>query len=299
MTEKDRASVDADYVALRYLTLGLTFEPGEAAVLSRTRSSLASSLGLGRLASSRLATECLLYHRERVLHEVLALDLPATRIPAVLDSVSAIGEEALRSLDPRRGTLLVSLHYGMYSSLLIWWLARAAAQGAFQRLTVLMRATTTGQYRLAESRTAEFEEAGVWDRNRVTLFDRDSSQGTVQDLVSRCGPGEAVLFFPDAELLPPDGRRLRLPIGNAEVGLRSGLLHVATETGATLVPLFIRPHRSMAHAVIFGHASAQTQPSASHEIVQSTLAFLSHQTLLTDPAPWEGWLRSRFPVHSR
>jgi hypothetical protein len=143
----------------------------EQSAEQRAAAALSCYLGVGQAAAAYYARRCILFHRDQVLHEALVLDLPAHRIPDILSSVKAVGADQLATLDPSRGIVLVSLHYGLYSSMLIWWLAQATARKLFKKLTVLMRSNPTGQYLVSSRRLEDFEAAGVWSRG-VTLVDR-------------------------------------------------------------------------------------------------------------------------------
>jgi lauroyl/myristoyl acyltransferase len=203
-----------------------------------------------------------------------------------------VGADQLAAIDATRGIVLVSLHYGLYSSMLIWWLAQATARNLFKRLTVLMRSNATGQYLLSSRRIEQFEAVGVWSR-QVTLFDRTrlGPSGAARALLDRLGPREAILLFPDAVLHSATERALTVKLGRLELGLPRGATWLAQTSRCPVVPVNIRPHGDNAHAVVFGPANLPASPSNTTTRVNAAVQYLVDQTVMVDPSPWEGWLR--------
>jgi hypothetical protein len=282
----------AAYGALRYAALGFPLTRIEQSAEQRAAATLSCYLGIRQAAAAYYARRCILFHRDQVLHEVLGLDLPARRMPEILSSATAVGVDQLATLDPSRGIVLVSLHYGLYSSVLIWWLAQATVNNLFKRLTVLVRSNPTGQYVASSRRLKDLQAAGVCSRS-VTLFDRSAVGpiGTARALLGRLGPREAVLMFPDAKLRPAAEQTPTVTIGRYNLGLPRGAAWLAERRQSTVVPVYVRPHGDGAHAVVFGPA----MPPASHDDatarVTATVQHLVNQTVMLDPSPWEGWLR--------
>jgi hypothetical protein len=284
------------YAAGRYAALGSPLTEAEQAAELRARLALGECLDLAPAPAAYYGRRCLLFHRDACLHEALALDLPGAHVPELLEFVSVIGLEHLSWLDPSRGILLLSLHYGPYSSLLVWWLAAATARGSFEKLTVLLRSTGAGQYQVSEQRLAEFEAAGVWPRSRITLFDRETAgpAGTVARLSARLGHGEAVLMFPDAALRPhddDDDDELSLKVGRSVFGLPRGAVWLARDHCSAVVPVYIRPHGDSAHAVVIGRPVQPRDPSEAHAAVSSALQYLVEDAVQADPSPWGVWMR--------
>ena len=291
-TTRRRHDTLAAYGAARCAALGFPLTQLEQSAEQRAAAALSCYLGVGQAAAAYYARRCILFHRDRVLHEALVLDLPAHRIPDILSSVKAVGADQLATLDPNRGIVLVSLHYGLYSSMLIWWLAQATASNLFKKLTVLMRSNPTGQYVVSARRLEDFEAAGVWSR-RVTLADRTAvgPTGTARALLGRLGPGGAVLMFPDAELRPAEEQTQTVTIGRHDLGLPRGAAWLAEMRQCAVVPVYIRPHGASAHAVLFGPAMPPASPGDAAARVNASVQYLMDQTVMLDPSPWEGWHR--------
>lgn len=282
------------YASARYATVGVAVQEFEQEAEARAKDAIGDYLGVSDAAAAYYARRCLLCHRELFLHELLALDMPSESLAELVETVDVVGERELGLLDLRRGVVLVTLHYGLYSSLLLWWLARAVVRGLLDGLTILIRTTAAGQYMIADSRLAEFEAQGIWKCESVELFDREAvgPNGTVQALRDRLGPGAAVLVFLDPELRPASrSDSLRVRIGMRSVGLPRGAAWVAAAGPAAVAPVHIRPHRDTRHAVVFGSTYRPASGFEARAAVHAAAQHLVDTTIMADPSPWEGWLR--------
>lgn len=291
MPFSEQNSIWAAYCAARYVAVGLPRMELEQAAEQRAMVAMQRFLALAPEVAAFYARRCLLFRRDQLLHEALVLDLAPDRIPAILDSMVAVGLDQLQLLPPGQGRVLVSLHYSLYSSLLIWWLAQATARGLFKSLTVLFRSNDVGQYMLSEQRIAEFERAGVWSCSRVRLLDRTAlgSAAAARALLRDLRIGGAVLVLSDAWLLPADDKTLKVRIGHESLGFPRGVVWLAQMSRCPLVPVYLQPRAEMTHGVIFGcptYINSTTDPEA-----ESTMQHLVDQTIMHDPSPWEGWLR--------
>ena len=117
------------------------------------------ALNLSSAKTSYLTRRATFFRRDQLLHEALVLDFPPILLPALLESIPLIGANHLEGL-AATGGLLVSLHYGPYSTLLIWRLAQATCGGILNDLTVLMRTTVTGQYILSPAKLDAWQSVG-------------------------------------------------------------------------------------------------------------------------------------------
>jgi hypothetical protein len=291
-TEQTVITLEA-YYAARYAALSLPLIEMEQTAEQRAAEAMGKWLALGQSAAGYYARRSLLYQREVRLHEALVLSMPPAHIPEILDEMKVMGFPPPFDVEGNHGVLLVSLHYNLYSSLLIWWLARATVQGHFNSLTVLMRSTDTGQYFLSDQRIAEFESVGVWSRSKVTLLDRTAlgSPVAARDLLRRLNSGGAVLVFTDAWLMPPGDRSLTVRVGQKKIGLPRGVAWLGQMSGTLCVPVYIRPHGEQSHAVGFGPAVSFRERDDAASVAESALQYVVDQTIGVDPSPWEGWLR--------
>lgn len=283
----------AVYCASRYVALSLPSPEIEQEAEKRAAAAMQCYLALGPESSSYYSRRCILFRRDHLLHDALALDIVPDRIPVLLNSVSDVGTNQLRNVEPGQGVLLVSLHYSLYSSMLIWWLARATVRGIFNSLTVFFRSNALGRYVLSEQRINEFENIGVWSRTRVTLLDGTAvgSPAAARMLSNQLSAGGAVLVFPDAWLLPDTDKSLTVCIGQQTLGLPRGVAWLLKASRCTIVPVHIRPHAEHSHAVVFGSPAYFNSNQDPSETAKATLQQLVDQTILVDPSPWEGWLR--------
>ncbi len=102
-------------------------------------------LGLDRRAARHLAGRWALMRRDAALHETLARRMAPRELDALLETLSVRGRERLAEAQAGgRGMLAPSMHYSLYASLLVLWLAREAARGSFDHLAVLYVARPGG-----------------------------------------------------------------------------------------------------------------------------------------------------------
>lgn len=273
------------------LALARPWSNEEQAVSGRIADAMRRSLGLEAPEAARQARRCLLLRRVQQLHEVLALQASPAVVRQMLDGVEVRGLDHLAGLDPRRGVVLVSLHYSLYSSLLPLWLAGATARGWFHHLTLLLDSGPTGSLKLSPERTRELEAAGLGRSSQIALVDRrrEGPALAARRLLGTLRQGGAVLLLPDA----PAGewrerRTLGVSFGGGMLRLPAGVGWLARSTQCSLVPVCLQPHGE-GYRVVFG-------PPATFDAAQGAggldrlFSELLARTVLRDPAPWESWL---------
>jgi lauroyl/myristoyl acyltransferase len=287
----------ASYCGARLMALGLPPSEIEQAGEARAASMLRHCLGMGPDDAAYHARRCVLYRRESVLHEFLAINLVPHSVAQILDQMEVVGLDRLRGLGRGRGLVLVSLHYCLHSSLLGLWLARATARGLFDDLTMLVVSDPTGALRPSHTRLKQLEQADVWDLAKTTLLDRRlvGSPWSARRLVSRAKDGGTVLLLPDAVFLrAAEEGALRLNVGCRAVGVPQGAAWVAQSAGVPVVPVHVRPHEDDRHAIVFGCPAYPQTGANSTAPIRDALQGLLDRTVLADPAPWQGWLREGF-----
>jgi len=274
----------AAYCAARYVTLSIPSLEVEENAERKAAAALASWLTLETDVAEYHARRCTLFRRERWLHDGFTIDLEPGLMRLLLDRLTVVGTEHAADAIRNRGVLLVSLHYSLYSSVLIWWLTRVAAQGVFRRLFLLFRSTSMGRYLLHSRRLIETEANGLFSQANVHFLDRTilGPAGAAARMLNELKAGNTVFLLADAALRPPGCKSLAVRVGNQNVGLARGVSWLAEKSRCAVIPLYIRPHNDEGHAIVLA------PPADAKEAVQ----FLIDQTILVDPSPWDGWFHA-------
>jgi len=270
----------AGYAAARLSVLARPFDADlEQPAAARAERRLAECLALDPEHARAEALRSVLLQRERRLHESLLLEADPARLRELVLAVEVDGLDALR----RRagvGLLLVSLHYGPYSSLL--W--PALAKEGLSPLHSLIDLRLDPNLVLPDARLRELEEAGVVPPGSLERVDRGAGgPTTARGLAAVLAAGDATLVLPDAYFLPPGApRSLAFPLGRRTLALPRGVEWLARRSGCAVAVAWIRPEGS-GHRVV-------VRPAAG---VDAALATLARDAVVADPAPWEGWLRDQ------
>jgi len=279
------------YCGARFMALGAPATDLEQAAEQRARKTLTRCLDLDAATAAYQASRCVLFRRELVLHDYLAINLAPAALNQILDAIEVVGLE--HAGGRAGGTILLSLHYSLYSNWLGLWLARATARGLFSHLDIIVLSTPAGSLRLSQRRTADLGRAGIWD-DRTRLVDRRLTGNAVaaRTLLDRLRAGGAVMVLPDASLLPAAGRRtIAVLVGRQYVGLPRGPAWLVRLSGAHVVPVHIRPCSDDHHSIVFGSPARPGPEADADTFMQAIVQRLLDQTVATDPAPWEGWFR--------
>jgi lauroyl/myristoyl acyltransferase len=278
------------YVGLRALALGYPLELDEASLGDATRG-LRTWLGLDAAAASYQASRRLLLRRDAALHELLARELPPADLTALLDSVAVEGMEHLRGPQASGGVLFLSLHYSLYASLLVLWLARAASRGLFSQLAVLYWATPGGAPDTFLEAMRRSEDAGFIPSSTIVLIDLgEGSVRATRKLMSTLESGGAALIFSDRLTQPGvDRRSVTVTIGHRQVGIARGVPWLAGTAGCPVVPVHVRPHEDNRHAIVFGAPLCIGVDGDASAVIQAGMQYLLDRAVLVDPGPWDGW----------
>lgn len=259
----------------------------ERTISDRVALRLQDYLGLDPPGAAQQARRNVFYRRERLFHETLALDLSPDRLHELLDAMAVEGVDQLRELPAAQGILLLSLHYSVFSSLLLLWLTRAAAQGLFKHLTILIDPGPGGTHGLPSIRADVLEAGGLGRRSATSLLDMKNVPSATRQLTAELRDGGAALVLPDATFLPSTAdRALSLRVGDRQALLPRGAAWLAQVARCSVVPVHTRPLGD-SYALVFGPpVSTEDDPASAVEVA---LQRLFAQTALADPGPWEGW----------
>jgi hypothetical protein len=229
------------------------------------------------------ARRALLMHRDRRVHHVLLFQTSPELLRLLRAAVVEVeGLEGI-NVEPGRGLLVLSLHYGAYSSALLGMLMDAAASGAVPPVTVLIDTDLDPTMSMPEDRLGELEQklSGTETRS-FRLLDRDGSgaTGTARRLLEILKGGETLVLFPDAEVLPPSNpRAVECNLGRRTVGFATGAPWLQEKTGCAVATVYVAPDGDH-HRVVWRAADS----------VEEGMRRLVEETIVDDPAPWEGWL---------
>jgi lauroyl/myristoyl acyltransferase len=272
------------YRAWRLAQLAQPFGAADQALAATVAAALRRCLGLDSDDANRQGRRYVFQRRERCFHEALALDLPADRLRALLDAAPVRGAEHLQAAPRDAGLLLLSLHYGAYSSLLCLSLARAAGRRVLPPLTIVLNSGAAGALGFPERRASELEAAGLGSRATTTFLDM-RSEGAARRLVRALRGGETVLLLPDAALTAaPGASDAALSLGRLRLALPRGIESLAPRTGARVLPVYSHAAGD-AYGLCFGPITSPAAPAP----VRSAVQWLLDGPVAAAPGAWEGW----------
>jgi hypothetical protein len=214
------------------------------------------------------------------VHEVLVLRTPPELLRVLVDEVAVDGT---RVAPDGRGLLVVSLHYGPYTTLLALALARAASNGLLPPPTFLLDRGRDPQLTLSPERIEQLAGGGVFSRPAFDVVDAAAGPvGAWRRLRDALGGGRSVVVFADPLFLPAASHRaLPLPIGRRTLCLPRGVDWLARSSGCRVAGALVSPDGA-GHRVTLSAA----------EDARAALAWLGRR-VVEQPAPWEGWLRDQ------
>src|SRR5579885_1127535 len=271
------------YRALRLLALAQPLDDVEERQVQAAKAALCRCLDLPPRQAEIEARRCLLHRREVQLHEVMSAEMPATLLAQLVDCVDLPSPPDLHG----RGTLFLSLHFGLDSSLLWLRLARVASAGAIPPLAVLFDSGTDRSWRFrGPDRFQELEDVGLMARDRAWKVDRQvkGPLGAARELLTHLQGGGAALMMFDAEEAVRESRHnLKLTIGRRRPSFPGGAAWLASSARARVIPAWIEPAGD-GYAVRLG-------PAGEPHDLPALAQWLVEATSLAQPWLWEGWFR--------
>jgi lauroyl/myristoyl acyltransferase len=277
-----RLDVPPGYDAARLTALAAPLDPGyEARALQRAALRLERCFDLGSAEAEAVALRCVLFGRDRRLHETLALMAEPASLRSIVNAVEIEGIDRLESNS--RGRLLVTFHYGPYSSLLWLALARAAAAKRIPPVTFLLNRQLDPNLVIPRDRWDVLVAHDVLPSKAFEPFDlARRGISASRELAKTVKNGGSLLIMPDAWFVPVDARTaLTCRIGQRIIGFPRGAEWLARRTECEVVAAWIQPDQQ-GHRIVLEPVSD----------VSAALAVLG-AAVAADPAPWEGWTRDQ------
>ena len=282
MSPVTNETVATGYAAARLIALAAPLDsPTDEPARARAETRLRECLGLDSATARRIATRCILFQRDRRLHETLVLQADPLELRSILDSVEFEGIDRLER--SQRGRLLVSFHYGPYSSLLWLALAHAAAAKRIRPVTFALNHQLDPNLVMSPSRWDVLATHGVLHPEVTSWFDFAAGGVTAaRDLAARLNVGGSLLILPDAWFVPQSARNaVTCRIGKRRIAFPGGAGWLARRSGCEVVAVRIQPSQN-GHRIVF-------------EPVETVMAAVDAlgDVVAADPAPWEGWTRDQ------
>lgn len=277
------------YTRLRVLGLAYPVR-GDELVEGRVAKALNTWLGVDSATATSLAGRWALMRRDAALHEALLRRMPPGDLDALLDTLSVRGLERVDAADRLRGALLLSMHYSLYASMEVLWLARQAARGAIDHLAVLYVARPDAEPASFTDALLRSEGAGFIPRSKLRLIDLGGgSIAATRAIVDSLQAGGAALIFSDRLSMPGEERRaVTVRIGRGRIGMAFGLPWLAAMARAPVIPVHIEPDLDDHHAIVFGPSAGPTSDGC-HSLIAIAMQYLVDQTAIVKPELWDGW----------
>jgi hypothetical protein len=278
---RTRPRDQASYLEARLEALAqpLDREPGPNE-LEETAAEMCAALGLEPSDAAREAIRALLFLRDYRFHQRLVNSAPPGELTALIDGLP--GYPGLPGDD--RGTLVLTLHYGAFQ--LLWlWFEHAAARDVRRRFTLLYDANQytpdvpSGQYRrLAMAGAAPLSRRDL-DMGKLGI------RGALREAVARLRSGETILMFSDAFAVPAREGALVCRVGRLDVAYPRGPIWLAQRTDATVQGAVVRP-RGDGHEIWWG--TPRPGPATHTAVTEAVQELLDH-SVARDPAAWLAW----------
>jgi hypothetical protein len=267
------------YQLARGTALGGCVEARDAAAsIGRAESRLQSYLGMAQEQARVHARRSFLYSGDSAFHDQLLASGSTDLLHEIVGRTNS--DELPFAPERARGALVVTLHYGLATSILPLWLAMASRRGTIGPFGVIQNSHRNPNVMLSAERLAELADCGF------PFADLDLARlgelGALKRALAIMRQGGVVLIFADGQLPPQDAKRtLTCRIGRGLLALPRGAEWLAHGAQAPLLPLLLRPQGDGNRIVsLDAHAP---------EDAQSALQSLIDGAMDLDPGPWSRW----------
>jgi hypothetical protein len=267
------------YLLARGTALGGCAEPGDAAAsIGRAESRLQAHLGMAQDQARIHARRSFLYSSDAAFHDQLLASGGTDLLREIVERTNV--DERPFAPERARGALVVTLHYGLATSILPLWLAMASRRGMIRRFAVIQNSQRNPNVMLSAERLARLADCGF------PFADLDLARlgelCAIRHALAILRQGGVVLIFADGQLPRKDAARtLTCRIGRGSLTLPRGAEWLARSAQVPLLPLLLGPQGDGNRMVsLDAHAPGDAQ---------SALQSLIDRAMDLDPGPWSRW----------
>jgi hypothetical protein len=249
-----------------------------AASISRAERRLREYLGMEPEPARAEARRSFLYSGDAAFHDQLLASGSTNLLREIVERTDA--DEPAFAPGPARGGVLVTLHYGLATSILPLWLAMASRRGTIGPFAVIQNSQRNPNVMLSAERLARLTDCGFpfADLDLARL----GEMGALRRALEILRRGGRVLIFADGQLPRKDAKHaLTCRIGRGSLALPRGAEWLARGAQVPLLPLLLAPQGD-GNRMVSLDARA---PGDAHGALQS----LIDRAMELDPAPWSRW----------
>jgi hypothetical protein len=266
------------YLAARATALGCAGAGVAATAIDRAEARLQAYLAMGREQALAHARRCFLYAGDQAFHDQLLASGNPDLLRTIVGQTSQDGVRAMR--ERSRGAVAVTLHYGLATSILPLWLAKAGRDAGVPEVAVIQNSRRNPDVMLSAERNAELARCGF------PFADLDIARlgeiAAMRSALAVLRRGGIVLIFADGQLPQSDAKRtLTCRLGRGALTLPRGAEWLARSADVPLLPLLLRPHRDGNRMVSLSTCVPGQARSAVQALLDAAMDF--------DPAPWSRW----------
>jgi hypothetical protein len=265
------------YLLARATALAGASAGDAAASIGRAESRLQEYLGMEPEPARAQARRSFLYSGDAAFHDQLLASGSTDLLHEIVGRTDA-DEPAFAWKQPRG--VLVTLHYGLATSILPLWLAMASRRGTIGPFAVIQNSRRNPSVMLSPERLARLGDCGFpfADLDLARL----GEMGALRRALEILRRGGLVLIFADGQLPQKDAKQaLTCRIGHGSLVLPRGAEWLARSAQVPLLPLLLGPQGDGNRMVALdAHA-----PEDAHGALQS----LIDRAMALDPAPWSRW----------
>jgi hypothetical protein len=267
------------YLLARGTALAGCASAGDAAAsISRAESRLQEYLGMEPEPACAQARRSFLYSGDAAFHDQLLASGSTDLLQEIVERTD-VDEPALAP-EQARGGVLVTLHYGLATSILPLWLAMASRRGTIGPFAVIQNSQRNPNVMLSAERLAKLADCGFpfADLDLARLGELCALRSALEILRR----GGVVLIFADGQLPRKDAKRtLTCRIGRGSLALPRGAEWLARSAQVPLLPLLLSPQGDGSRMVSLDARA----PGDAHGALQS----LIDRAMDLDPGPWSRW----------
>jgi hypothetical protein len=249
-----------------------------AASISRAESRLQQYLGMAPEPARTQARRSFLYSGDAAFHDQLLASGSTNLLQEIVGRTDA--DAPAIAPEHAHGGVLVTLHYGLATSILPLWLAMESRNGRIGPFAVIQNSQRNPNIMLSAERLARLGDGGF------PFADLDLARlgelGALRRALEILRRGGLVLIFADGQLPQKDAKQtLTCRIGRGSLTLPRGAEWLARNARVPLLPLLLAPQGDGNRITsLDGHA-----PEDAHGAVQS----LIDRAMNLDPVPWSRW----------